>query len=436
MNRIFIIILCFLSFSLKAQQDIGLHFMDGLWQSNLTNPAYFTDHKVDIGVTSFYNNIVFNGFTLSDAFIDQNGTQVLDIDAAIAEMDDINSIQESFEFQTLNIGFAFNKLHFSLSHSIKFDGTFEYTKTFPQIAFQGNAQFVGQNVEVAPRFDLLAYNEFALGAGYKTEKFSIGGRAKFLSGAGSIVTNSERRSAKIYTDPDIYQLTVVADYEVQAASFLTFNDFNDYSFDFGADNLTQNIISKNSGMAFDLGASVDFDNLHLAASILDIGSIEWTDNTHIFSANGTYTYDGLDLSSAFTGDEIDFEQALDTIGQIFQVTEGVGGFTTNLAPKMYISAKYDITDLISVGALYYSRFGEIKDNTAIAISGQAKIGEILTAGLTYSVFDKTYTNIGINATAKLGFFQVFATTDNIIGLAQQKEEQIAHFRVGMNFIVK
>jgi len=429
---LFISVFCFLN--AEAQQNIGLHFMD-VWQQNQTNPAHFGKNKVSIGLASIYSNTIVEGITFGDIVRSENGRTILDIDAAIANMNEQNSIDQYLSVETLNIGLNFGKIGISLSHALKFDAFFDYPKVFPQTIFQGNAQFVGQTVEIGSSVNLNTYNELALGLAYQAEKFNIGARIKYLSGVGGAQTNPDRNSASIFTDSDIYQLSLSADYELQTAGFLDYNSIDDFELQFAPSGESLKLGGENTGLAFDIGAEVNLGKLHLSASVLDIGSIEYKDNAKSYSAKGSFDYDGVDISGALTGEEVDFQSSLDTLQRIFEVTETQQAFTTNLAPQTYVSAKYDVTEKLTVGALYYGRFSESNAKTVIALSGQMKLGKIASAGLTYSIIDDKFTNIGLNTAVKLGPIQIFALTDNVIGVVTQKDSEVINFRAGLNLVL-
>lgn len=429
---LFFSVFCF--WSADAQQNIGLHFMD-VWQQNLTNPAQFGKNKINIGIGSVYNNTILEGVTIGDIINTENGQTTLDIDAAIANMNDQNSLDQYLSVETLNIGLNLGKIGLSLSHAFKFDAFYSYPKAFPQTIFQGNAQFIGETVEIGSSINLNNYNEIALGIAYQGEKFSIGGRVKYLIGVGTAATNPDRNSATLFTDPDIYQLTLSADYELQTAGFLDYNDIDDFELQLSPSSESLKLAGENTGLAFDIGAKVDLGKLHLSASVLDIGSIDYKDNTRTYATKGSYTYEGVDLTPAFSGEDVDFESGLDTLRTIFNVTENNETFTIDLASQAYVSAKYDLSKKLTVGALYYGRFSESNNKTVVALSGQMKLGKIASAGLTYSIIDDTFTNIGLNAAVKLGPVQVFALTDNLIGTVTQNDSEVINFRAGLNLVI-
>ena len=284
-------------------------------------------------------------------------------------------------------------------------------------------------IDLSHQLNFTAYNEFVLGVAVPISKLTVGARAKYLSGIGTIAT--ERGNLSLYTDPDVYQLTLTTDYQLNTSGFLSYESLTNFQTDIQA---TEFSIAKNNGFAFDAGLNLDLEKLQIAASIIDIGSINWDENSTNLSAQGTHTYDGLDFSEALTGEGVSFDNALDTLATIFDFQKTENSFSTTLPTKLYLSARFKTTDLVTVGAVYFSEFYNNDAYHGLGISGQFNIKEWLSAGATYSVIDRTYDNIGLNATIKLGPAQIFATTDNVIGLVNAQNSRRISGRVGLNLL--
>ena len=141
---IFLIFSLLYSFQAFAQSEIGLHFMENVWQQNRTNPALLTENRLTIGLGGLHNNLTYTGPTYGQILQKQDGKTILDIDAAIANMSDRNDIREHLEVQTLEVTFGTEKVRFSFSHAMKYDAFLDYPKTLPQVIWQGNAQFIDQ----------------------------------------------------------------------------------------------------------------------------------------------------------------------------------------------------------------------------------------------------------------------------------------------------
>ncbi|MCB0570100.1 MAG: hypothetical protein KDC66_10070 [Phaeodactylibacter sp.] len=162
-----ILFLLFFSISvtaLSAQEDLSTHFLRQSWQANRTNPALFPDHKIIVGLPGVYNSLWVTNITYSDlATVNENGEKVLHIDNAIDKLGPDNIIRENLDIETLSLGLRLGKLSLSLGHSLRFNAYMNYPKTLPQLIWQGNAQFIGQEVSFGPDVDLFGYQEYALG---------------------------------------------------------------------------------------------------------------------------------------------------------------------------------------------------------------------------------------------------------------------------------
>nr|MCU0345547.1 DUF5723 family protein [Saprospiraceae bacterium] len=329
-----------------AQQELGLHFMPHVWQSNSTNPAFVQDKKLVIGLPGVYSTLAFDGPTYNQIVSKQNGKAVVDIDQLIGHLEAENSIRNELGIPTLSLSAKLKNLHLSLGHAVKYGSFFKYPKTLPQLVWQGNAQFIGQEVALGNELELTAYHELMAGAAYKFGQVTFGANLKFLSGIAGAATDPDHHTASLYTDPDVYQITLNGDYILHSAGTLDYEDFEEIGVNFDYAKLSsEGFFGKNSGLALDLGLRAELGKLELAASVLDLGKITWDSGVTTYAANQSYQYDGLDFSGSLTGDNVSFDGALDTLKRIFKVEETNGGsYDTKLTRKIYLSARFKLND--------------------------------------------------------------------------------------------
>ncbi len=423
----------------KAQQEMGLHSMTNVWNSNTTNPAFMPDYKFVVGLPSVRDNLYLTGPTFGDFIVEQDGKNFIDFNQAIAQMEEENLIRNDFSIQTLSFAFRIKNLMLSLGHSGKAFTYAKYNRALPQVVYQGNAQFVGETVDLSNEFVLNSYNEFALGAAYKIGKITIGAKAKYLSGFRSAATDKDQNSATLFTDPDIYQLTLTSDYRLNSSGTVDFNGFDEFDIRFDVNDAGDEIFTDNTGWAFDLGATMEVtEKLTIAASVLDIGSIEWTEDTRNYTSSGTFVYEGLDISDAITNgdDDPDFGNPLDTIEAIFRATETNDSYTVDLPTKFYLSGQYQISEKLGVGAAFFT--GKFRDETftSLSLNGRYQLLKNLTVGANYSTLleEGKQFNLGLNAAIKVGPVQVFGTTDNVVSLFNQEDAQFFSARFGVNLL--
>jgi hypothetical protein len=434
-NIIVVLVLLLGQLTLGAQQELGTHFLKGTWQAGYTNPALTPNTKITVSLPGFYNNLAIENITFNDLIQkDDSGNTTLDINGAIDKMEDQNLLRQDFSFETLGLGLKFGKLYVSFNHSLKFKAFMDYPKTLPQLIWQGNAQFIGQTVDFGPDLELSAWHHYALGAGFDiTDNITVGGRVKFLSGIAHVST--ERNDLALTTSDDIYQLELDADLLVNASGSLEFEDFENYTFNFDPVNGgLENLFSRNQGIAFDLGASAQFGKLDVAASVLDIGKINWEKDVNNYSVNGVYEYQGLEVAQDIFEDSTEIGSVVDTLKAIYQPVTTSNAFSSALPTQFYLSAGYQLTENLHLGALFYSEAFKGSAYPAFAIAGNYQLSGLLKVGAIYAIRNKTFDNLGLNAVVTVGPVQIVAMTDNLLTVFNPSNNNSANVRLGLNLV--
>jgi len=429
MNRFFsIIILIFISSNLIAQQEIGTHFMRDIWQSNLTNPAFIPEDKITISLPGIYYDFYHSGGGYND-IIDASGEVArINFNQLLSQLEDENNLNSYLDVPTIGVAWKKDKLLLSFGHRIRLNSRLDYNNILPKLLAQGNAQHIGETVSFAPAINLMSWHEIAVGAAYDIGKLSIGGKLKYLNGLGNIQTTNAQ--ASLYTDPDVYQLTFNTNYQINASAFLDINDITDINLN---TNISENLFTSNQGIAFDIGVEYKVnDQLSLAASILDIGQIKWSDNAFNYKSQGSYTYDGINLNDFITNGSVGFDVKLDTIQEIFEFDRQAASYTTPIPTQIYLSGNYQLNEKVQLGMLYQMIRFENESQSAFAIHANTQIGKILRIGGVYSFRNNDFLNLGLNFVVNVGPVQLFAMTDNIIGLAQLNDSNNVNGRTGLN----
>ena len=440
--RLGLCLICILLFSMQqanAQQELGMHMMRDVGLADKFNPAIFGDQRFYIGVGSVYANFSHDAGTINEIIKESNGQNVLDVNTLISLADEDNILNTNFELETFRFRFRTKGLALGLSHSMKSNTFFQYDQSLPSLFWNGNAQYIGERIDFGPIQKSSAYHEWGLSVGYEKNGFSIGGRVKYLSGIGDVSTG-DNTSASLYTSDDIYQLELNTDFSVNSSWFddrILFDSIGgSFGIEYGLDDLLsfERLFSANTGVAFDLGLRYQMgEKLDLAVSVLDIGEIEWTENVTNYNSQGSFTYEGFDFSNLVNNDDLNFEGTLDTLEEIFDFQETSRAYKTKLTPKVYASALYRINETWRVGGMFYGEWIDGgTNNTAVALSADARLNQFITVGATYAWRNKTFDNLGLNAVAQLGPVQVFAATDNLIALVRPFDAKNVNGRVGLS----
>jgi len=432
--------LALVSSVLFAQQEAGLYFMPNLWQSVRTNPAVMTDEELTVFLPGIQSTLGITGATLND-FIEgeKDGRPQINVDQAIVKLDAQNLIRNDLTIETIGVGIKKGNFYLSFGHAFRYLAYLDYPKTLPQVVWQGNAQFVGQNVALGNDLQLTGFSEFAFGASFQAGNLTLGARAKYLSGIGNISTDANHQTASLFTDPDVYQLTLRADYLLHTAGALDYENYKnlDLQFDFGKASAGL-LFSKNSGYAFDLGARWTAGPLQLSASVIDLGAqINWKKDVRNYRSAGEFNYNGLDFSNALTGDSVGFGAALDTLQSIFNVTETGTAYSTPIPAKIYIGASFQLAN-VTLHGLFFTESYRTRTFPAFSVGAQTALGQRFTVGANYTLLPELdrYANVGVQATAKLGPFQIYATTDNLGAIFRPGNSHALSGRAGINWVIK
>ena len=116
----------------------------------------------------------------------------------------------------------------------------------------------------------------------------------------------------------------------------------------------------NPGFAIDFGAVYEHNEAwSFSASINDLGFINWNGDLNSFTADGQFTFDGLNIDAS----NIDSignltDELIDSLKQAVNLTHGNKGFSTTLGPKLYVGAQYNVNHYFSLGALSRTVFAK------------------------------------------------------------------------------
>lgn len=419
-------------YSATAQSDLGVHFMRGVWQANATNPALLPDHRIIIALPGLQNQFSLDNFSYNDLVNElPDGRSVLQIDKVLGLLKEENTIRESLSIPTVAVAVRIGERGLVMAgHTLRLHAFANYPRELPSLIWRGNAQYIGQEVAIGPDMLAQTFQEVYIGGAVPIGDYlTLGARVKFLAGSNSLETS--RTDLRLFTSDDVYQSTLIADYQINSTGILSFNSFSDNSFVI-PDPPFSGFSSGNSGFSFDLGAVSTFGPVTITASALDLGSLVWENEVENQILSGSFTYEGLDILEETLLDSINIGSVTDTLEALYDVRTTNVNYTTTLPPRFYVSARFQVTDQLQFGGLVY---GELNRGTffpALAASLHWDVAPFFSVGGVYSARRESLLNVGIHTAARLGPVQLMAATDNILTAFQPGDSQTAHIRVGLN----
>jgi opacity protein-like surface antigen len=363
---------------------------------------------------------------------DEGGQRFFDYDRAIANMNERNQFRDQLDIETIGVAWRGEKWAFGFSHRNRFRGLVDIPKTLAQLVFQGNAQFIGQTVDVAPYFRLTNINEFSFSAAYQvSDVLSVGGRVKYLSGAADLSATSGQLN--LTTSDDVYQLELDPEYTINAAGALDYEGFEDFSTDIDPTAFNLDNLGKNSGVGFDLGVQLDFDQIRIQASALDLGSsVNWTEDVTNLQFDQPAAFGGLDVLRDLLEDSISIDNIVDSIEMEFEPKETSIGYSTNIGARYLLGFEYDLTEQLTAGALAHYQEFERGNVFSFALSARYRFSSLLSVGAVYSYRPNSAANLGLNALVHLGPVDLLLATDNALTLIDGQDARQANVRVGLS----
>lgn len=428
----------FFSVSVSAQREVGLHFMRQVAHATQTNPAFIPENRRVMPLLGFANELTTDGVNYNVIVGESDGAPVIDVDRLLSEISPQVFFRNDYRMETYGFSVPIKKdFQFSFGHALRYHAYFKYPKELLQVLLQGNAQFIGETIDVSNDLQLTGYNELRFGLAHQlTEQLSVGATIKFLSGFADASTDRNRQQLSLYTDPDVYQLTLNSDYVLNTASSIDYKNLFSSNIDFSfrfTDLFTEPFFSGNTGLALDLGARWKTEKLDLSASIVDLGGIKWEDKANKLVSIQSTQYDGVDFSLAISGGgNSGFENALDSLQDALDFEKVPESYRSRLPVKMYVSGMYLISDKYSAGATFIHERFRGEGFTTFGLGGNAQFTSWLNGGITYSINETSALNMGLNATLQSKSFQFFAFTDNFLHLFNLGEAEKLSFRLGTN----
>ncbi|TAE54469.1 MAG: hypothetical protein EAZ89_06590 [Bacteroidetes bacterium] len=425
-----LLLLCvLLPFGAIAQQDLNLFFMPRAMQVQEVNPAILNQKTVSVGLPSLYVQGLHSGFAWQDLVKSVPGSDSLQLDpaSAIAQMDDMNLIRLNVNADILSLAIKIKGLQVSAFAGSRLDVGIRYPRDLVALAWEGNTDYTGQTLNLAPDFQATAWNEIGAGVATKLGKhIDVGVRLKYLAGMADV--SAGKRQASFTTAAETYDLSLEADYEIQTAVF-SLGDLDSIR-----PELSFQPFTGNQGLAADLGINVRLwkDRIQLSASAVDLGYINWSKGTKRYTAQGSIRFEGIDPFTLLTHDSIDTQAFADSLLGGITFTEAPATYRSYLPARLYVGGTLTAMKFLRVGAVFHTELYRGEWYPAFAVHAGADLGKILSGGLTWSVRNHRLDNLGANLLLKLGPVVVYSACDNLTAFLAPQAAQQTNLRLGMN----
>ena len=424
-----------------AQQELMLYQHTQLWHANSLNPAFFPqDKNVAIGLPAIALDFEHSGsLSYRDFFRKDGDRTLLDLGQTLGKLDPTNTLFLEQRTETASLGLRFGAVSIQAGHALRSSAQLSYPRALAELLWNGNGAYVGETLDIAPSIRFIDWNEWSVGGALHLDKWSVGGRVKYLNGLSAARTDAARNRASVFTSPDIYQLSLNVDYAFHSAGLISAIDTSGLGFDVQLAELQSRLFTPNRGAAFDLGLTfAPNDRWMFSAGAVDLGgSIRWTQNAAYFQSQGSYEYEGtvipgIDIING--ADNLSFQAKLDTLNQIFRFEKTAEDFRAALPTRFYAGASRRLTDRLALGATVFHQRRETTNATALGLSARfAPLSWLSVSGI-YTVNERRAANLGAGVSFTPGPIQVYAMTDNLLYGFGLRNRPAANLRVGLSMV--
>ncbi len=337
------------------------HFSD---HGSVYQPSRLGAHGSNGYISLFYvypyvGNTAFDLGTLTDNLGSQEGRGQEIYENTLSKLgseDDQHLLGFGLDFQPLFVSYTIKRddselFTLSFENRYRWSANLEFSKNMYKFARRGNSQFKGEEVNLAPMgFNYLQSQEWVLGGNVPvklSENLTLrsGVRLRYLRGYASVYT--EYMDFLVYTDEDSRYIEITPDYMVHTA-YPEVEDISreDLEEDFSPlwfmqDNTTPfSNTPVGRGFGIDLGSRIEIgDEYSFSLDLIDLGRINFNNDTRNFSYSGTHTYEGsnVHLNRAVEGEEDWFNDEF--IDEFLEYEESFESFSVSLGPKLALGAE-------------------------------------------------------------------------------------------------
>jgi hypothetical protein len=204
----------------------------------------------------------------------------------------------------------------------------------------------------------------------------------------------------------------------------------------GEKEMTENAYASfaNVGYAFDFGGTYMLNKkLTVGAAILDLGGINWNNQTYTYTLKDVVVgYGGFNYEQLNDGEAMSNYQ--DSLAQLFKANVSDESFRTTLPLRYNATLNYAINDNNQL-LLIYQGFNYAKTNVnAVTFGFTKKFFRFLDVNVNYTINDTYANSLGLGWVMKMGPLQWYFIQDNFSSLIDPAGAQRIGLRTGFNLV--
>lgn len=421
-----------LATSTHAQKANSLYFLSDAPLHTRMNPAMAPKASgFGLGLSSLSLHL-YSDLAVNDLFIPGPNGELrtflhpeIDKNAFISGLNDVSSVSSGLDVELFTLGIRVKDMYFSLHSSLNMDLGLGVPKDLFKLIMLG----MDQNAS-STQFDLTQFNFNTLlynktGVGFSKsigEMFTVGANVDFLTGLAHLEAGFDELSIDArgtewtVTSKGYVQMAGPSDiqFTYDEANKFTGVDFSHYA---SPTNITgSTTLASGSGLSVDLGMTAKpLPFLKLSAAITDLGFIKWKkDGIQKASSNGTFTFDGMELSgSEEEGEDNQLANELQEMANFTKTTVDKG-YSSRLTSKLNVGAEAGVLkNKITFGLMSQTGFAPNGVYQDLMVAANLKPGSLIQTAFTYSLLHGEMSSFGAAINMKLLFLNLFLAADYI-----------------------
>lgn len=419
-----------IGWTLSAQYSNTIYFDKQNYRQHHLNPAFQPQSKLYVGVPMLSSLSLGGGntdLTLMDLFkkvnVDGEERTVLFFDkcAPNGVNDFLNTlkgkeqIHGSYQIDLFDAGYRVNdKISVNFGVSNKMDANVAIPEAIFAFLFKGmeNGEVFDFNLnKLAIAADM--YTEIAGGISVKaTDRISLGLKAKYLIGNGSVKSNL--RNVSMIASEEEWHITghggiwtCIPNFEIALSDSGTVSEIQL--------NGLAPLKAMGHGFGLDAGLAIKVtDHINLSASILDFGCISWGGNIQELQIKEDFIYKGLEYEISKTDESSGWWGPYkESLKNLLTKNQNPEKYTSWLTAKLLVGGEVSLLeDMLSIGVLSKTHLQKNLVREELLLSGNVRVNEHFSGTFTYNFFDG-WNNIGIGLNGNIGPINLFAAMDHI-----------------------
>lgn len=442
--RIFFIL--FLSFNLSAQNENILYLMDNVPSSKDVNISSYEDSiKFNFSlplISSFYTDI--NSDLAFNDIIQKRSDNLnfLAVNSLLTSLNQNNNFNIKSKINLFRIGFKIKNSYLDLIINENFKFNLDINEDIFRFLINGNKSYSNQSIG-SLNFNFNHYREVALAFTKKislNDKYiSIGVKPKYLIGLSNInLYNNFLYNSR----EDFSEIGIIVEGTGDISFPISINS-NEINFDQITSNLKLDeyiLNNNNNGFGFDFGLGFKSKKIKISTSVINIGRINWIENSRNLSYELGYNFNGFDISNSINKDDdnfIDFNDLInnkiDSIEITNSLTDNKKSFIENLKPRLFLNTSFIVSNKFEVGILFNSSFEKLIEDMNITIHSSLKFNDVFHLIASYDNNSK----LGVGLSIKGGPLQLYLLTNNVIdtyNIFYPYKANKINLNMGINFV--